>query len=106
MIDNRAKIPTEEEIIVEKELDPQRFAYISDRTYSPSEVKELTEVIQRGTPDHVRMAPNAKMFLRSFWYRAVTEGLLHSEEMHLYTIARSGPQTLLYGIQLSKVDPC
>lgn len=72
----------------QKKLDPQRFAYISDRTYSPAEVEELTSIIHRETPDYVRNAPNAKMFLRSFWYRATTEGLLHSEEMHLYTAAR------------------
>lgn len=72
----------------EKLLDPQRFAYISDRTYTPDEVEELSLHIDRETPDLVRAAPNAKMFLRSFWYRAVTEQLLDSEEMHLYTIAR------------------
>ena len=90
MRDSRAKGSDDLDSIVtrEKLLDPQRFAYISDRTYSGAEVEELTAHIDRETPDFVRAAPNAKMFLRSFWYRAVTEHLLHSEEMHLYTIAR------------------
>ena len=76
-------------VSAEKLLDPQRFAYISDRTYTSAEVEELSLHIDRETPDFVKTAPNAKMFLRSFWYRAVTEHLLHSEEMHIYTVARS-----------------
>ena len=93
MSDNRACM-WHDDVSAEKELDPQRFTYISDRTYSPSEVEELTNLIRDETPEHVRTAPNAKMFLRSFWYRAVIEGLLHSEEMHLYTLARLMPHTI------------
>ena len=90
MLDSRTKGPEEGQSVgtAAKLLDPQRFAYISDRTYTSSEVEELSLHIDRETPDFVRTAPNAKMFLRSFWYRAVTEHFLHSEEMHLYTIAR------------------
>ena len=90
MLDSRAQGPEEGESneSAEKLLDPQRFAYISDRTYTSAEVEELSLHIDRETPDFVKATPNAKMFLRSFWYRAVTERLVHSEEMHLYTIAR------------------
>ena len=38
--------------------------------------------------------PNAKMFLRSFWYRSVVSGLLTQDEMHIYTVARHDPRTL------------
>ena len=86
MSDNKVRLPYKEN---DKDLDPHRFAYISDRTYTPQQVEELTTVVHQGTGAHVRLAPNAKMFLRSFWYRAVTAGLLDAEEMHLYTLARS-----------------
>lgn len=95
MSDNRVKLPIKEN---DKDLDPQRFAYISDRTYTPAEVEELTSVVHRETPAHVRTAPNAKMFLRSFWYRGVMTGIVSSEEMHLYTVARCAqppPLTLM-----------
>lgn len=72
----------------EMDLDPNRFAYISDKTYTPTQVEELTAVIQAETPVCVKAAPNAKMFLRSFWYRAVMADLVTQEEMHLYTVAR------------------
>lgn len=85
MSDSRVKLPVKES---DKDLDPQRFAYISDRTYTPAQVEDITAVIQRETPAHVRAAPNAKMFLRSFWYRAVMARIVTSEQMHLYTVAR------------------
>lgn len=85
MSESQAKMPLR---VTDKDLDAQRFSYISDSTYTPAEVEELTAVIKTDTPDHVKAAPSAKMFLRSFWYRAVTEGLLITDEMHLYTIAR------------------
>jgi hypothetical protein len=85
MSESQAKMPQK---VTDKDLDPQRFSYISDSTYTPAQVEELTAVIKTDTPDHVKAAPTAKMFLRSFWYRAVTEGLLITDEMHLYTIAR------------------
>lgn len=88
MSDTEIKNQDADKSDIEKKLDPQRFAYISDRTYSPAEVEQLTAIIQQETPEYVRTAPNAKMFLRSFWYRAATEGLLNSDEMHLYTVAR------------------
>ncbi|KAK9806713.1 hypothetical protein WJX72_000302 [[Myrmecia] bisecta] len=81
----------------DKDLDPQRFAYISDRTYTPEEVEEFTTVIANCTPEHVKDAPNPKMFLRSFWYRTVSSGLVTSEEMHIYTIAS-------FFLQLSLLD--
>lgn len=69
-------------------LDAARFAYISDRTYSAAEVEEVTEVVQASTPACMRAAPNAKMFLRSFWYRSATTDVLTHDEMHIYTVAR------------------
>lgn len=77
----------------EKSLDPARFAYISDRTYSAAEVEEVTAVVQASTPACMRSAPNAKMFLRSFWYRSVVTGVLTADEMHIYTVARRAPCT-------------
>lgn len=69
-------------------LDPQRFAYISDRTYTPERVELMTKVVADNTEEHVKDAPNAKMFLRSLWYRAIMSTLLSADEMHIYTVAR------------------
>lgn len=69
-------------------LDPQRFAYISDRTYTPEEVESMTRIVADTTEEHVKDAPNAKMFLRSLWYRAIMSTLLSADEMHIYTVAR------------------
>ena len=80
--------------IVEEEkkaLDPSKFAYISDRTYTAEQVEQMTAVVQQFTSTDLRCAPNAKMFLRSFWYRSVQAGTMSSEEMHVYTLARCRP---------------
>ena len=69
-------------------LDPQRFAYISDKTYLAEEVESKTAVVAAATEEHVKDAPNAKMFLRSLWYRAIMSTLLSADEMHVYTVAR------------------
>ena len=69
-------------------LDANRFAYISDRTYTPDEVESMTSTVAERTPEHVKDAPNAKMFLRSLWYRAIMSTLLSADEMHIYTVAR------------------
>lgn len=90
MGDTKEKEP-KEKVEREKSLDPARFAYISDRTYSAAEVEEVTAVVQASTPACLRSGPNAKMFLRSFWYRSVVSGLLTQDEMHIYTVARRGP---------------
>lgn len=83
----RKGVASEEAANAEK-LDPQRFAHISDRTYSPAEVETLTRSIERETPDFVEECPNAKMFLRTFWYRALLESWTDREEMHIYIVAR------------------
>ena len=70
-------------------LDAQRFAYISDRTYTSEEVESMTRTVASTTPEVVKDAPNAKMFLRSLWYRAIMSTLLSADEMHVYTVARS-----------------
>ena len=41
-------------------LDAHRFAYISDRTYTPDEVESMTSTVAETTPEHVKDAPNAK----------------------------------------------
>ena len=69
-------------------LDASRFAYISDRTYTPDEVESMTSTVVETIPEYLKDAPNAKMFLRSFWYRAVTSTLLSAGEMHVYAVAR------------------
>lgn len=46
-------------------------------------------------PDRLKRAPNAKMFLRSFWYRATLREVALPDEMHIYTLARSGPLKLI-----------
>ena len=71
-----------------KALDPSKFAYISDRTYTAQEVEQMTAVVQRFTSADLRTAPNAKMFLRSYWYRSVQAGTMCGDEMHIYTLAR------------------
>lgn len=70
------------------DLDASRFAYISDGAYTPDEVACMTNTIAKIIPDNVKCAPNAKNFLRSFWYRAVMSKLLSADEMHIYTVAR------------------
>lgn len=39
-------------------------------------------------PEHLKRSPNAKMFLRSFWFRAALKEVVHADEMHIYTLAR------------------
>lgn len=72
----------------DKNLDPARFAFISDRTYTVEEVEQATRTVAESVPDEIRDAPNGKMFLRSFWYRGVAALITEPEEMHIYTVAR------------------
>lgn len=53
----------------------------------------LPQIIVDMVPEHLKKAPNTKMFLRSFWYRATLKGVAHADEMHIYTLARWGPGT-------------
>ena len=71
-----------------RNLAPDRFAYISDSTYTEAQVVDMTATIQDCTTDDLRTSPNSKMFLRSFWYRLVQASAVSSEEMHLYTLSR------------------
>lgn len=48
------------------------------------------QVIVGLIPDRLKRAPNAKMFLRSFWYRATLTEVVLADEMHIYTLARWG----------------
>lgn len=75
-------------------MDPARFSYISDQAYTAQQVQEMTAVVQKTTTEALRTCPNAKMFLRSFWYRSVQMGIISQEEMHIYTLARLVPLTL------------
>ena len=45
-------------------------------------------MVESSIPDRLKHAPNAKMFLRSFWYRAMISGIIAQEEMHVYALAR------------------
>ena len=69
-------------------LDPERFAFISDGTFSPEQVEQKTAELQGRIMPELRAAPTAKLFLRTFWYRLLQGELASSEEMHLYTVAR------------------
>lgn len=60
----------------------------AELSWLSSQVEKQTAIIEREIPQHVRAAPNAKMFLRSYWYRACSTCHLNCEEMHLYTVAR------------------
>ena len=71
-----------------RNLAPDRFAYISDSTYTEAQVVDMTATIQDCTTDDLRTSPNSKMFLRSFWYRLVQASAVSSEEMHIYTLSR------------------
>ncbi|DBA99879.1 TPA: hypothetical protein ACH3X1_013768 [Trebouxia sp. C0004] len=86
-------------------LDAQRFAYISDRTYTPEEVESMTQTVASTTPEHVKDAPNAKMFLRSLWYRAIMSTLLSSDEMHVYTVASFFLQLSLLDLSCAAYSP-
>ena len=69
-------------------LAPDRFAYISDSTYTEAQVVDMTATVQDCTTDDLQTSPNSKMFLRSFWYRLVQASAVSSEEMHIYTLSR------------------
>jgi len=71
----------------DKLLDPSRFSYISDDTYTIEEVEEATQEVSISIPEPLKYAPNSKMFLRSFWYRLVTSGETTHDDMHIYTLA-------------------
>ena len=87
MGDNARRLPitvTDED----RNLDAKHFACISGHTYTSEEVESMTQTVASNTPQHVKSAPNAKMFLRSLWYRAIMSMLLSPDEMHVYTVAR------------------
>lgn len=46
------------------------------------------QVVAAAIPAALKAAPNAKMFLRSFWYRATLKEVVAGDEMHIYTVAR------------------
>lgn len=70
-------------------LDPARFAHVAARTYTPSAVADATAAVVDASPPALAAAPNAKMFLRAFWYRALAAGGVKGggEAMHVYTLA-------------------
>lgn len=102
-----------------KELDPRRFSHISDRAYSPRDVVDATAGLVAVLPAQLRTrAPNAKMFLRSFWYRAVAGGAVSpsgsssaaassdgGDKMHVYTLASFFLQLSLLDQGSSEVAP-
>lgn len=50
--------------------------------------RALLQVIVGLVPERLKKAPNTKMFLRSFWYRATLKEVVLADEMHIYTLAR------------------
>ena len=104
----------------DKDLDPSRFSHISDAAYSPQDVVDSTAALVAVLPARLRNgAPNAKMFLRSFWYRAVAGGALSEspssepvstssdggDRMHVYTLASFFLQLSLLDLGSSEVAP-
>ena len=53
----------------------------------------MLQVVAALVPAHLKSAPNAKMFLRSFWYRATLKDVVSADEMHIYTLARCGGES-------------
>lgn len=45
------------------------------------------QLVSSLVPEDLKQAPNAKMFLRSFWFRTTSRGVASSDEMHIYTFA-------------------
>ncbi|CAK0784974.1 hypothetical protein CVIRNUC_008179 [Coccomyxa viridis] len=84
-----------------RNMSPERFAYISDSTYTAAQVVDMTALIQECTPDALRTSPNSKMFLRSFWYRLVQAEAASSEEMHIYTLSSFFLQLTLLNLECS-----
>ncbi|KAI3438015.1 hypothetical protein D9Q98_000458 [Chlorella vulgaris] len=89
----------------DKRLDPQNFAHISDNTYSTLEVEAQTKMIVDMIPDKLVKAPNPKMFLRSFWYRAMLKNVVQPDEMHIYTLASFLLQLALLDLESSGFAP-
>jgi len=45
------------------------------------------QLVSSMIPAELKRAPNAKMFLRSFWFRATARGVAPADGMHIYTLA-------------------
>lgn len=56
----------------------------------PGRPLPAVQVIVGLVPERLKRSPNAKMFLRSFWFRASLKEVVHADEMHIYTLARCG----------------
>lgn len=81
-------------------LDAQCFAHVTASAYTPEQVESMTESVVSIIPEHVKDAPNAKMFLqefRSLWYRANLSIPLSVDEMQVYALA-------CFFLQLSLLD--
>jgi hypothetical protein len=70
-------------------LDPARFSHIAARTYTPAAVEAATAAVRAAAPPCLAGAPNAKMFLRAFWYRGLSAHVVAGgpDAMHVYTLA-------------------
>lgn len=44
-------------------------------------------MIAASVDPNLKEAPNARMFLRTFWYRALLKEVVDKDEMHIYTLA-------------------
>ncbi|KAG7673371.1 putative Cyclin-A1-1 [Nannochloris sp. 'desiccata'] len=85
----------------ESSLEASRFAHISANTYTSEQVEEMTRAVSTLVPSSLNEYPNAKMHLRSLWFRAASQnGLITPREMHVYSLAS-------FLLQLSLLDlPC
>lgn len=77
-------------LVTDKHMDAATFAYLSDDTYTATEVEDETRIVIELVTDAAKAAPNPKMFLRTFWYRAIFKGVASADEMHVYILARWG----------------
>ncbi|KAL6779622.1 hypothetical protein ACKKBG_A13050 [Auxenochlorella protothecoides x Auxenochlorella symbiontica] len=84
-------------LVTEKHMDAATFAYLSDDTYTSQEVEEETQAVMALINDTTKVAPNPKMFLRTFWYRAIFKGVARADDMHVYILAS-------FLLQLSLLD--
>lgn len=48
----------------------------------------LSQAVMALINDTTKVAPNPKMFLRTFWYRAIFKGVARADDMHVYILAR------------------
>ena len=89
----------------EKILNPERYSFMADGAGTAEEVEIETENTRRIVPELMTMTPNSKMYLRSFWYRALRTKIVRSEDMHIYTLAAFLLELSLQDFKCSAIAP-